>query len=158
MISEISPYGQWSFSENERRIRRLTEEGRPNFHSPWLSAAMTQMMSECVLQMFTLGIMGRTVHFGVQSGFYQVNSSQISQPVRQTYNAAIYYLVVGVISSIIGIIFALAALFNNWGKTLFLSTSKIRKAMFLLAFLWLDGTWLASWLFWSGFVKSLGTL
>lgn len=147
----------------ESRRRGLNEIGEGNFESPWLSAATAQLMSECVLQMFALGIMGRTVHFGVQNRFYQVNS-QISQTVRQTYNAAIYYLVVGVISAIIGIIYALAALFNHCvigtkiQHQMFLDLARVRRAMFLLALLWLVGTWLASWLFWSGFVKSLGTL
>jgi hypothetical protein len=111
----------------------------------------------------TFYIMGKTVHFGFINGFYTPGRTLISSAGYQMYAAALYYLVFGLILTVVHLMALLATLpAEKMGP----KVEKAHKSIFRLArsfifVLWFSGlicTWLASWLFWSGYVKVAGEL
>jgi hypothetical protein len=64
----------------------------------WLSAALTQFLAELSLQLLTLYIMGKTVHFATKNGYYKIWTKEYKDlPVSAhlMYGGAMYYLVMG---------------------------------------------------------------
>jgi hypothetical protein len=112
--------------------------------SPYISAFMSSFIAELVLQIIALYIMGRTVHFAASQGYYVVTSSAyqtIPHGAHLMYGGALFYLIGG------GVL--LLGCFD-------LLKSHSGSLDWVLASL--PYTWLASWLFWAGFVKLAGPL
>jgi len=84
-------------------------------------------------------------------------------PAHQMYAAALYYLIFGLLLTVTHLVILCGALpTHKMGPRVEKAHEKIfGKARTLIFWIWFSGlicTWLASWLFWSRYVRLVGTL
>ena len=124
---------------------------------PWRSAWLSNMISELVQQAIALYVMGVTVHYGVTHGYYVFATfNSLPESGRLLYGGAIYYLVATSVyllctSVLLG---KIAGKENDEVEEK--KMSGILYNISLLIQMILVTTWLASWLFWAGFVQTSG--
>ncbi|KAF7512544.1 hypothetical protein GJ744_000805 [Endocarpon pusillum] len=124
---------------------------------PWWSSFMSQFIAEFILQLIALYIMGRTAHFATGRGYYLVHTDlyrSLPPGAHMMYSGALYYLIIGSFSWLlaIGLIIVAAGRFN-------IKNPKVGTAYVMFAItLSLTSVWLASWIFWVGFVRLAGPL
>jgi hypothetical protein len=142
-----------------RRQRKTSDE----IDLPWASAACTQLIAEFVLLLMGLVVMGRTAHFAASNGYLKLGPIYSSLPhwAHVMYSGALYYVVAGIGFGIMQMI-TLSTWFKyrdtrrEKKKDGFLSRFSILGPIFLFASLL--SFWMASWLFWAGFVYLAGDL
>lgn len=119
----------------------------------WLASSKSQWIAEVILQALTFVVMGRTVHFAAQRGYYKLRRTTKERPpasYQLVYNGALYYAVATPCAWLI--VLAVTAEYQD--KVLDMKMSHKRA----LAALCLIHSWIASWIFWGGFVKLVGEL
>ena len=118
---------------------------------------MSQFIAEFILQLIALYIMGRTAHFAAGRGYYLVHTDlyrSLPPGAHMMYSGALYYLIIGSFSWLlaIGLISGAAGRFD-------IENPKVETAYVMFAItLSLTSVWLASWIFWAGFVRLAGQL
>jgi hypothetical protein len=135
-------------AERSYARRREVSSANGGGDNPWRGAAMSQVITEFVLQLMACYPMGLIVYQGSQSRVYDIITFNYSIPelVRLMYAGALYYLIMGTISLII----LLIPLVSFWAHPY---TSKYKFYARMAMCLVLISTWLGSWLFWAGFVN-----
>lgn len=127
--------------------------------SYWHCTALSQLVAEVVLEVLALVTMGRTVRFGAVRGFYNVGSEayrSLPQPAHVMYGGAMWYLVAG-------LMLVPQSLILIWCFARRRARSDQREDqvdvsghyMYFILF-WINGllgTWVSSWLFWSGYIE-----
>ncbi|ORY18927.1 hypothetical protein BCR34DRAFT_595761 [Clohesyomyces aquaticus] len=145
-----------------RRQRRLhkTENSKdqPIPDRPWGSAAKSQAFAEVALQIMALYVMGTTVHFGARHGYYKLKTTtykSLPLSAHLMYSGAMFYLVSGCLI----IFYELCGLLMEYGDETHESRNEEDEhSGSILLFVWvnLTCTWMASWIFWAGFVRLAG--
>ncbi|ERF69030.1 hypothetical protein EPUS_08380 [Endocarpon pusillum Z07020] len=154
-------------------VKSRKKSGTRDF--PWWPSFMSQFVAELILQLIALYIMGRTAHFAASRGFYLVHTDlyrSLPSGARMMYSGALYYLIVGTFAwfSAFGLIskarsptrFAKEASEEgdstdtnasspmlNWKAGSKVATGSVITALIFS----LTSVWLASWIFWAGFVR-----
>lgn len=122
---------------------------------PWWPSFMSQFVAELILQLIALYIMGRTAHFAANRGFYLVHTDlyrSLPSGARMMYSGALYYLIVGTFAwfSAFGLISKARSPTLDYWKT----GSKVGTGSVITALIFsLTSVWLASWIFWAGFLR-----
>jgi len=130
---------------------------------PWRCAALTQFLSEMVLQLFALYNMGRTTVFAARRGYYIIGNlnavapGQIGQSAHMMYSAALYWFCSQVVIAFLGLLVApaLAIVLRCCGRDI---SKAIHRTIILMAVFMIPLSWLACWLFWAGYVRLAGDL
>jgi hypothetical protein len=128
---------------------------RMNHDYPWRSAWLSNMISELVQQAIALYVMGVTVHYGVTHRYYvYATFNSLPESGRLLYGGAIYYLV----ATSFYLLFTSVLLVGIASKENYEVAEKkdSRRVNTNLIQIILVTTWLASWLFWAGFVQTSG--
>ncbi|KAK0634162.1 hypothetical protein B0T14DRAFT_87009 [Immersiella caudata] len=145
----------------------------------WSSASLTNLAAEAVLQAIALYPMGRVAAFGGPRGFLKVWSAEyatLPSSARLMYAGAMLYLTIGAFCLFSVLVFFGTALFKKDLKGSIMGPSeshtwrecrtckerhsddmpaKAELSFFGMIYLPLY-TWMASWIFWAGFVKLAG--
>ena len=119
---------------------------------PWSSAAKSQAYAELALQVMASFVLGRVVHFGVRNGFYIIGSAtykELPPAARLMYGGALFYLITASMMVLVEILFIIGSYSDNSSER----REMWKPGALLFIFGNLATTWLASWLFWTGFVK-----
>jgi hypothetical protein len=134
-------------------VKKPSKKGYDEDDYPWLSSCLSNFIGELVLQLIALYIMGTTVHYGVHSKYYLVWSDEYKSLDHFThvlYGGAMYYLIAGCVYLLIILV---VLFFQN--REHFVGRGS-ENWILVFAHLILATTWLGSWLFWVGFVKTVG--
>ena len=135
--------------------------------SPWLSAALSQMVSEVMLQVVSLYVICKTIRYGSSHGFYHYRSD-INLGTVEMYVGAPFYLACVCLLLIpyvaLSWVFTLPKLksadvsLKNSGFYGWRFINLFTKIATVLYCFWLFGIFIASWMFWGGFVRLAGEL
>jgi hypothetical protein len=153
--------------EYQRSISR-NEESQTEY--PWGSSFISQFIAELVLQVINLATIGRVVHFAATHGYYHIDHQYSSVPhaAHLMYAGALYYMV-----SLVVFLGQFPLIFTflwmrerrQWERESLASsffTGEIGKGIVVtvqsVVVILAVSTWLASWLFWSGYVLLEGNL
>jgi hypothetical protein len=117
-------------------------------------------MAEIVLELLTSYTMSRTAHFAATRGFLIIGrlTGPVGKPVQLMYSASLFWMVPGGFAIFCTVISLDGLLYDkSVGST---ETVDLTPIGLLLIFMIpiLVFNWLASWLFWTGFVKLAGDL
>jgi len=133
------------------------------YENRWTSSMFANIFAEFVLQLIAMYPMGVAAHFGAQHGYVTVWTAEyarLSTAERLMYGGAMYYLTVGALYLLLCL--GLWGYFFLSGDGLLDRSSDDKKkpssedlVIGPISIL-LVTTWLASWLFWAGFVKLAG--
>ncbi|KAF1990684.1 hypothetical protein K402DRAFT_417453 [Aulographum hederae CBS 113979] len=139
----------------------FTSDEPEQVDQPYHSTFMSQLIAELFLQFVALYIMGYTAHFAAGHGYYKLGKEYYSLPqaAHMMYAGALYYLVGGSLS--LSIVFlSLMAVWRR-GLSELRATARYGAGYYsgiAACILLLMTTWMASWIFWAGFVKLAGHL
>jgi hypothetical protein len=118
---------------------------------PFHSAFMSTFISESLLELLGMYMMGLTVNFAAKNGYYILGTDKynsIPEAAHLMYAGALCYLICGPLSAL----YVAAALTDRHG---FISSPKWGALQMLAV---LEGLWIPSWLFWAGYIKLAGAL
>jgi hypothetical protein len=126
---------------------------------PWWSAATSQLVSEVILQMITANWMGTTADFGAQHGYLDTQKflyykGPVVADAKLMYPAALFWLCSAFFACLAAFIFLF--LRRSFLKSLS-DRDSAPGSIAVLGFL-LVTIWLATWLWWAGFVRLAGDL
>ncbi|KAK0702661.1 hypothetical protein B0H67DRAFT_650048 [Lasiosphaeris hirsuta] len=127
---------------------------------PWRCFAISQFFSEICLQLTASYNMGRTVVFASRRGYYVLGNlppGQMGQSVHMMYAAALYWLCGQVLLGVVGLAIAFAIAFPHYCSRRDISRTAHGVVILMTASM-IPVSWLASWLFWAGYVKLAGDL
>lgn len=123
---------------------------------PWISAACSVLVAEVFLQLITGYYMGTTAHFAATRGYYKLSTlpGPVGHNAHLMYGAALFWLVVG--SGVL--IYAVLLILVVFRGTVEQDEQRERSIMHGIVLFLLIVNWLATWLFWAGFVRLAGDL
>ncbi|KAI9766854.1 MAG: hypothetical protein M1839_004759 [Geoglossum umbratile] len=118
----------------------------------WRCFALSQFIAEIVLQLITAYTMGTTVAFAARHGYYILgNLTQEGQRAHMMYSAALYWLCGQSVLLVVGIAATVCSLryTGDYSKRMHVIMTYVGVAMLPLS-------WMATWLFWAGYVRLAG--
>ena len=146
-----------SFKGDEASYTNLrdSQENRDNRDYAWRSFALSQFIAEIMLQFITAYTMGTTVAFAAPRGYYILgNLNPLGHKAHMMYSAALYWLCGQSLLLGVGFIAAIIALVRH--------KKDYRKVchniMTWVGVFMLPLSWMATWLFWVGYVRLAGDL
>ncbi|OCL14639.1 carbohydrate-binding module family 18 protein [Glonium stellatum] len=118
----------------------------------WRNAALSQYFAELALQAITLYYMGRTVVFASSHGYYSPGTlpGPIGHNANIMYAGALFWLCAQAFVYLTAPSFVFVLLKEGGGVQM------VTKLMQMLGGFLVITSWLASWLFWAGFVRLAG--
>jgi len=131
-------------------------DSRPQKQRPWLTSSKSAVIAEYTLSFISLAIYGRTAHFAATHGYYHP-SAKISSSAKLMYAGALLHIVTFLSNYTI-----YAGLFWTHVRHYGLDEDanevepSDRIGYFFLAFMLFP--WIASWLFWAGYLRLAGTI
>ncbi|KAH0556376.1 hypothetical protein GP486_005699 [Trichoglossum hirsutum] len=120
----------------------------------WRSFALSQFIAEIVLQFITAYTMGTTVAFAARRGHYILgNLDFLGHRAHMMYSAALYWLCgQSLLLAVGGIAAILASVLEEE------IAKKMHTIMTIVGIAMLPLSWMATWLFWVGYVRLAGDL
>jgi hypothetical protein len=143
------------YNSPHRRSASRNEESQTEY--PWATSFISQFIAELVLQVINLAIIGSVVHFAATRGYYHIDHQySVPHAAHLMYAGALLYVVLLPV-----FLYTFFAMYISRREGRF-TMSKIGKVEIGLVQYFVGclavSSWLASWLFWSGYVLLAGNL
>ncbi|KAH0543402.1 hypothetical protein FGG08_002260 [Glutinoglossum americanum] len=121
----------------------------------WRTFAFSQFIAEIVLQLITAYTMGTTVAFAAPRGYYILGNlpGPTGRRAHMMYSAALYWLCGQSALLGLGLIVTVAVLASSWHVAY-----KMHFTMSVMGVAMVPLSWMATWLFWVGYVQLAGGL
>lgn len=119
-------------------------EGEKNGH--WEAAAKSSMIAELILLLMSTYYMGLTANYARMNGFYTIHSIA-TQSAKLLYAGALMSMIF-VFGTIVYLLF-MVVVKHDWATQKYTLTALLTIS---------TTTWLASWLFWVGYIFTAGAL
>ena len=160
------------------------QQPKPRYFA-YRSAFVSTLAAEFLLQTISLYVMGLTASFAANNGYYIIGSAEYNRTpssARMMYGAALFFLIYGTMTGIITVVLILflvvliiERLYLRYLPQLERYFPDIRRQypadfessipspvfmldfiIFVFAMALFFTTWIASWIFWAGFVQTAG--
>ncbi|KAF2496705.1 hypothetical protein BU16DRAFT_339753 [Lophium mytilinum] len=142
--------------DHDSEHRQAQQRAEPVYEDDyyWRNAALSQYFAELALQAITLYYMSKTVVFAYKRGYYDPGSlpGPMGHSARIMYAGALFWLCAQLFVYLSAPTFVFILVKEGGG------TMMVSKLMQMLGSVLVVTSWLASWLFWAGFVRLAGDL